>query len=1185
MALCHGPIDRVGAIFVDNKVAWTGEGTEGTITIDAPELFGGTSREGGISGDVDLSFGGPDQNRNTYLQSQLGDAIPAFRGVVSAILKQVYMGTNYYLKPWSFQAQRIHVRQDGIPQWYDAKSEILSGAGNVQRVVLEELFNEGLAPYEVVDLMFPGVNAGSFQDYAIVQDDFGPALQILPVTPPFPKHPAISRPLGRTAPLQRLTGRFKLITLGDDDNGIIELRDADLNHVASLGVARDIDVDAAQRPVFTIDNTPQHAIFMGTQTVDINIWYRFEIQYNAEARTFAVSIHNYATDELFGSGLFNLNNSLRRPVSFLFFTNDDTKGDSGSCVFDNIVVGASDSLPDMNPAHIIRECLTDPVWGLNYIDGDIDEASFTSAADTLFNEGMGISITWDRQMPIEDFIVEILQHIDATLYVDTETGRFTLTLIRDDYVTSELTTYDESDISELTNYSRSSFADLTNSLTVNYWDNTLSVQASVTVEDPALIQTQGSVINTTVQYPGFTNFDIASRIAKRDLIGLSTPLISCTVTFSNAARNLKIGSVFILNWPLYQIEGVVMRVTTLSYGDGVRNIVRANCVQDVFGIPTDSGLIASTESFTPFQDTPLAAEDRLVIEAPYYELVVSVGQTEVDARINDDTELGYLIVGAGQAGDSLAASFWTDDGAGFEQSGPLDFSPSLTIANEMYYTDTSITYSSSNSIQFVDVGSYGFINGEFVRIDSIDTATSTVVIGRGLFDTIPKIHTAGSVLLFSEDYTEADNTEYATGEAVSVKIATVNSRGVLNIEAAPTDIVNMNSRAIRPYIPGNLRFNGDYYPRSLSSIILSVEWSHRDRLQQTSGVPQDFLDGNIGPESGTTYNITVDNESGTEVVNQTGLTGTSFTYTNEEVDLGAVIPGRSGIFQSGEPLSPLSFAQIINNHNPVLYLRFDEVSGTTAVDSSPVGNNGTYMGNPTFGEPALTAEGTSVRLDGSGDAVNVPHVSIYNSPSQTILGIIQPPASTPAPNIHGIIFKAPTTGFDREINCSINSSGELICGFWDGTSLTVSLAGTVVTDNNPHFFAAVKEFRPSGDFFALYIDGVLVDSILSTFNARQNTEQITIGRLSSSSTANRFYNGVVDEFAIINSALTSSQISSLNSARLTPTGTGSLPFRLNSELVVRLSAHRDTFESFNVYNLTLNRNGYGYRYGQSYGGA
>ena len=98
MVLCHGPIDAVTRIEVDGKTAWSGNATGGTIGVNASELFGGDEREGGVSGSVDIEMGRPTQGRNGYLQARLGSDIPAFRGVVSAVLRQVYVGLNPYLK-------------------------------------------------------------------------------------------------------------------------------------------------------------------------------------------------------------------------------------------------------------------------------------------------------------------------------------------------------------------------------------------------------------------------------------------------------------------------------------------------------------------------------------------------------------------------------------------------------------------------------------------------------------------------------------------------------------------------------------------------------------------------------------------------------------------------------------------------------------------------------------------------------------------------------------------------------------------------------------------------------------------------------------------------------------------------------------------------------------------------------
>src|SRR5690606_3795191 len=124
MILCHGPVDRILRIQVDGRDAWVGDRSSGSIYINKPDLFGGESREGGIQGTVDFEPGGPAQGQNSYLRSKLGSLVPAYRGVVGVVLRQVYLGLNPYLKEWVFRVQRIRTPQTGIPQSYHHQAEI-----------------------------------------------------------------------------------------------------------------------------------------------------------------------------------------------------------------------------------------------------------------------------------------------------------------------------------------------------------------------------------------------------------------------------------------------------------------------------------------------------------------------------------------------------------------------------------------------------------------------------------------------------------------------------------------------------------------------------------------------------------------------------------------------------------------------------------------------------------------------------------------------------------------------------------------------------------------------------------------------------------------------------------------------------------------------------------------------------
>jgi hypothetical protein len=124
--LCKGPIDYISRIRGEDKTVWQGQTTGGEIFIDAVDAYGGQyDGEGGVLGWLDIEMGAADQQKNRYLQGALGTTkIPAHRGVVSAIQKQMYVGITKYPKPLKYLCTRIMTRDDGEEQWYPEKAII-----------------------------------------------------------------------------------------------------------------------------------------------------------------------------------------------------------------------------------------------------------------------------------------------------------------------------------------------------------------------------------------------------------------------------------------------------------------------------------------------------------------------------------------------------------------------------------------------------------------------------------------------------------------------------------------------------------------------------------------------------------------------------------------------------------------------------------------------------------------------------------------------------------------------------------------------------------------------------------------------------------------------------------------------------------------------------------------------------
>lgn len=860
MALCHGPIDYLLALLVDKKVAWGGQqATNGQLTVAAEGLFGGEDREGGVSGTLDYEMGGPTQPVNSYLAGKQGGDVPAYRGIVGLVLKKMYLGMNPYLKPWSAVAQRVFVRQDGVEQWYITKAAIANPSA--QAVGYSPRFQEqfeSISPYTVVsgDGSLFGVSGGTMM---IGTQNAGTVARIKRTIP--------------STTFSKLTMKVQLPLVGaaTDDAAIIEFMNGN-TVVFTVNPMREQAFDSQRRPRFYYNGSDN---FMGSALTPAT-WYRFTWEMNQDTGAWSASfvrdsdgaVHATAS----GSGV------TPATVDGIRFT-VDSGGQTVTAQYREITMYSTGGVGvDMNPAHIIRECLTDPDWGMGYEEADIDDVSFRAAADTLYAEGMGMSLLWDRQIPIEDFIKEVLKHIDGTVYVSRSTGQFVLKLIRDDYDEGSLLVLDESNVVKVDNYSERRFDEMVNSVTVKYTDAATWNDAAVEVQDIAQVHMQNAVINTTVNYPGFMYAALASRAGARDLKTLSTPLATCTIYANLEAKDLNIGDAFKFTWPDYQVSNLVMRVTAISFGDGKDNTVKISCTQDSFATPSAEYVVTDPGEWTDPNGPPTPAEATKAFEIPYYEIVRAVGQTAADNQITANGDLGYAgVAAAAPASGAINATMMSDAGAGFENVGTLDFCPSATIATGIGFLDTTVTLENGSDLDGVVAGSHAQIDDEHIVIVSL--VGDVLTFKRGALDTVPMEHATGARIFFwgSNDSLGYDPTEYNAGESVDIRVLPVTGQGQLALGDADTDTVVMDTRAARPYPPGNVKINGDYYPATVEDALV-LTWAHRDRKQQTGGTLLDFTSASVGPENGTVYNARlVDPATDDVLAEQTGISGTTVT--------------------------------------------------------------------------------------------------------------------------------------------------------------------------------------------------------------------------------------------------------------------------------------------------------------------
>lgn len=823
-----GPIDKLVKILFgeDKRVGWTGEQSEnGEIIVSEPNLFGGDKKEGGVSGAVDVEFGASTQGRNAYLQSQLGNDIPAYRGLFRLIFKKFYFGTNPYLKKVAVLAQRIHVRQDGITQWYDNKSEIAT-TEEESDITITESFSGDLSDYT------NNAPSNIFIDGGVLHcDDSGNLVQsaglVRSITPTVFDFGEV---------------RFRKIS-----DGIGDQPNVSVNNLFSFGPQREQNVDSAQRARVQGNN------FFGSSKLLNNNWYRLEATRNG------TDIDYVIYDEDGGNSVVD---TITLPAStdpsdtITFGNGTDGSSFSGGMAveYDDLFLSSSVLIPtgDINPAHFIREALTDPDWGRGLPEADMGD-SFTTAADVFFAEGMGVSLRWDRQKSIEEFMEILLSHCDAALYEDRKTGKFELKPIRFDYDPDLLDVLDKSVISKIDKPNWRVFGELPTAVTVVYTDPDNGKDASVTHSNPALAALQGKEKETTLQYPGFRRADLAARVAARESRALGSEIFTADLIGDRTLLDYNAGDVFKLNWPEYGISNMIVRVTQGTKVEG-RNKIRLPVSTDVYAIPTIAPVATPTDEWEDPSQPPAATTNHIAVEAPYYELVQRNGEAATEAILAENQDLGYILATAARPQFAINASLFVDSGAGYEDSGSVDFCPYAQLAANVGPTDTIWQITGGIDLDQVRIGSHAQVNGELVRIDAISVGEDQLTVGRGVLDTVPApLHASGSSILLWDDFAEGDGTEYVVSESIDVKVVPQSGAGVSDLADITEDTVLMNTRAFRPYPPGNLLIDSSAYPSEVAAGTFTATVAHRDRTQQTSGTLQDTTAGNIGPEVGVTY--------------------------------------------------------------------------------------------------------------------------------------------------------------------------------------------------------------------------------------------------------------------------------------------------------------------------------------------
>lgn len=509
---------------------------------------------------------------------------------------------------------------------------------------------------------------------------------------------------------------------------------------------------------------------------------------------------------------------------------------------------------DINPIHKIREILTDDT-AMGKPEADVNDQNFVKAADRIWDEGLGVSWAIDEKSCIEA-IEELCYHIEAGIRVNRQTGLYEMVLFRDDwFAEDEIHTIAENKIKDLSLEVMNS-DDIVNQLNVTYYDRQRIKNSTFSVYENGSILTMGHANAESVEFPYFMNMRNAEIVANWKLKQFSTPAWKGTFTTGwREARKWNRYDLVKITWSKKWQGTILARIMKIDLGNGTDNTVMIDFEEVVPYSGEMSTSIVVDESMNDGVQPPQPSVNA-VFEAPYYLTVLRAGQASVDLELSNNSDIGYVAaIAAKPQSNSLNALLYTDGGTGeFEQVSRLDYCDILQLDQPINETMTAFVVTGALT-QPANSNNLILLNGELMGFVSFDNVTKVLTVKRGALDTVPKKHSGGSLFVFDLPDVAFDSTQYTQSEIVEAQVLTTTPSGIQELSATGVPI-EIQSRAIRPYPPANVKINGEYWPSFIDDH-LALTWAHRNRLQQTGGEVLSWFNEDVTSETGVTYKIKI----------------------------------------------------------------------------------------------------------------------------------------------------------------------------------------------------------------------------------------------------------------------------------------------------------------------------------------
>lgn len=826
--LCEGPIDAFLEFRAGDKTAWSGSLTaSGRISINKGNLFGGETDQGGVVGSLDVMFGEATQQPNDYLLAQLGEQVPAWRGLTSVVWRGGRYGAmSAYPQPAAYKVTRILGNWDGDDRWYQETARILVGAFSGSVPGLETL---------AWSLDTDGGLSTKTDSFAFTGD-------------------------GETT-----------LTVIMTMSGRVEYRAySDAVHVVDADYPQIITAHSSGASVNGSDNIYSLSVSDPAQTYYLN--YKPAEDLEQEAFPFSdqqliIQAKNNATITVTAD-----------PVD------GNQNGPSPQYInIEAVATGAPSNSYSMNLAHVLYQAETDPGMGREPL-ANMDDTSWRAGADWFFANGFGICTTRDPSSEsVADFIERVQKVgacsstrslVDGKLYLDIANGIYTL---------ADLPILSDDDVLDFSEQP-STLSTATNSVSIKYFDvDAKEDRTTPPAQALDLIDAYG-LIHDVVEYPEIPSSTLALRVAARELIFAATPARAFDLkVMPGVSTALRPMAYVRLQCAKRGIADMVCLVSTKEEGSLKSGAIALQLTEDVYSLPQTVNIAIDPGTGTGPVD-PVAISIQRAFEAPYVDLAGSLSSADLKSLPVDAAYVEAVAI-APTGGLSYDMQSQPDGGSYASQATGQWCPSALIVEADDTKTATTFTLASASGMGAVIVGGAAMWADEIVRVDTVTPvgAGYQVTLARGCADTVPQVHSAGERIWFYDTFAAADATEYTADELVNIKLLTRAANALLDVADATAISVTFEGRASLPYAPGQVKVAASDWPTVVAGEF-DLAWAHRNRVLQADQVI-DTTVGSFTQPDNQRYGLRFKDSGGAVLVDRDdigpGAATVSLAYTGD----------------------------------------------------------------------------------------------------------------------------------------------------------------------------------------------------------------------------------------------------------------------------------------------------------------